>query len=76
MTDAKFSQAMHVDNLINPIRFLKMNVICEICKLVLFDTVACKRCQGRFHQCCAEKYVSETGECPNTCTQPIFKSID
>ena len=45
----KNMSAFSVDNLINPIQFLKQRTVCELCKMVLFNPVACKRCDGRFH---------------------------
>jgi len=54
-------QPFNSDNLINPMQYLKQNLLCEICKLVLFEPVACKRCEGRFHKQCVDKYLSVTG---------------
>jgi hypothetical protein len=50
-------------------------VICTLCRSVLYDPIYCKSCKARFCQECYVRFCEAVGNCPNNCETDKFAPI-
>ena len=53
----------------------KEYVVCPICDCLMIEPVMCFSCQNNYCKKCIEKWKERGGECPNKCSNPIFKDV-
>ena len=53
----------------------KEYIVCPICACLMIEPVMCFSCQNNYCKKCIEKWKERGGECPNKCSNPIFKDV-
>jgi hypothetical protein len=52
---------------------IKDNIICSICKGILYNPVQCSKCQNCFCKKCIDKWKEENKKCPNDCNEAEYQ---